>query len=98
MKTHFSKNRMPIRVFAAFLAVVILALTTPIISFAEESAKAERTVGNLIQPIALGSIPSEDYYRLLYANNIASGNSTIYDFEKTGFDFEEVSYNDTLTK
>lgn len=99
MKTQMQTNRIVIRFFAAFLAVVMVALTLPIISFAED-ADTGTTVSRVppIQPIALGSIPSEDYYRLLYANDVALYNDVVYKFEETGFDFEKVSYNDTLTK
>ena len=98
MKTQVQKDRIAVRLFAAFLAIVMFALTMPVISFAEENNATESGVGTPVQPITMGSIPSEEYYRLLYANNVVSSNSTIYDFEKNGFNFEEVSYNDTLTK
>lgn len=91
-KTYF--KRITAAVIAICMILASVAMLAPVVFAASSETAAASSADTAILPIGTGAISAEDYYRLLYFNDVSLKN-IIYDFEKTGFDFTEVTYQDT---
>ena len=83
------KNTKTIRFLAMLLAVLMFTALFPV-----PQAYALTSTG--VTSIPIGSLSPEDYYRLLYANNVFEFDGLTFDYEKTDFEFKELTNNERL--
>jgi hypothetical protein len=79
------------RIISFFIASVIFITS---FSFAFPASATSSPTGVPVTPISNGNISSDDYYRLLYANDYARNSGVLPDFEKTGFVYDDINYKD----
>lgn len=85
------KKQKTLKILSLFIAAVIF-LTS--FSFVIPAAAASVPTGIPVTPITGTNISSDDYYRLLYANDYVLNSAILPDFEKTGFIYDEITYKD----
>ena len=80
------------RCIAFVMACMILISVVPYLSVS--AAVTERCV----KPIQTGTLSTEEYCRLLYANDTALTYSFAYEYQSSGFEFKNVEYDDSFMR
>jgi len=83
------KNRKITRLFAMFLAALMFAAALPTTELCALSSDG-------VTSIPAGALSPEEYYRLLYANNVLEFDDLLFDYEKADFEFKELTDNEKL--